>query len=1133
MRKKQNKITACMIAASMCLAMPAELGWCLTVNAENEETEWNGHRYRIIEEEMNPSEAEAYCEALGGHLVTITSQEEQDRVAELVSRVDYENFWIGASDEGSEGEWYWMNGEPWGYTAWYPGGSAGSEEPNNGLGDGENYAMMNWERAYQWIDSYGGYDNYAQTAYFVCEWDEDASASLQVTIGGGTEYLVGTYADVPLTITGNIPDDAWITFVPSDVPHNEKDGDDANEPGKYQRLKDVENGIAHFEAPSKNGAYDIRVYDGDDPDTAREIAYKTVEIVYADMTASVRVDSNVIKPGEEIRVYVEYSGLVRNDAWVGFIPSDVAHTEKDSDDHNGDWGWVYEADETGYVLITAPTRTGTWDIRLFDGDGAYAKEVTYITVTVSEDAEPVEAGSKTTWNGHTYQYFNTGMSWDEAEAYCESLGGHLANIADAEENQVIFELVNGAGKPNYWVGGKLFNETWVWVPSNDDISYNGWRSGEPNNANGIEDRVMMYSEDGTWNDLQNDSEYDSRYGLTNMGFVCEWDDDIPQGLTRSAFSRIEAEDYQDASPRVHSAANYGTGTCIGWITDGYYIAYEAIDFGTGAKSAIISASNYYDCVIEIRLDSEDGTLIGTCSIPGIANWNSFSEYTCNVSSVSGIHDVYLVCRADTTVDVTNLDYFTFSKKSAAETPTEPPTTEPPATEPADAKEMPGDVNLDGTVDIMDVISINRYLLGSNKLGPVAKKNADVDGSNTIDTTDSLLILKYVVEIIDSFGTEPTQPTEATEPTSPPVSSELGTIVSTYNTAAVESSPTEEATFTVDQVFTVYSIMTYHWNNGEGTESPGKIALLEDGVSMGNWQTVGEASAYNAPNNNWLAYPIGLVLRPGHVYTVVDSDPDTWSYNASSQNAGFFEIKGYAGASETEPTEPAGGTVDFTGVKIQKYQERVPANSNAFVELDLSGNTDLSGSDAWLGLIPVGTGTSELEADAVDIAYTYLNDATYQEDDHISVGVFVPQGTPAGEYELRVYANDSGGALVDRVTITVIEENTLTFRREEIGWYMNDDGVPCLSISFDYTGEILKGSRVRIMFVPAGTPHDDWASVDGMGGQWASAFQSAGGDYTSVGLPDKTEGEWELRAYSDVFNGARELDSMPIPAYDLD
>ena len=212
---------------------------------------------------------------------------------------------------------------------------------------------------------------------------------------------------------------------------------------------------------------------------------------------------------------------------------------------------------------------------------------------------------------------------------------------------------------------------------------------------------------------------------------------------------------------------------------------------------------------------------------------------------------------------------------------------------------------------------------------------------------------------------------------------------------------------------------------------------------------------------------------------------------------------------------------------------MPANSNAYVELNLSGKPDLSGSSAWLGLVPAGTGLTELEADAVDISYTYLRDATYIEDDHISVGVFVPQGLTPGEYDLRVYTDDNSGALVDRVTITVVEENTLTFRRDEIGWYKNDEGVPCLTVSFDYTGEIVKGDRVRIMFVPAGTPHNDWASVDGMGGQWASTFKSAGGDYTSVGLPDKTEGEWELRAYSDVFNGARELDFMPIPAYDLD
>ena len=149
----------------------------------------NGHRYEVIKEKMKPLEAKEYCESKGGYLATITSQEEQDFVAALEAKVDAPDFWIGGSDAGSEGEWYWFTGEPWEYTAWYPGGSAGSEEPNNGLGAGEDYILMMQDRNYQWTDAFGGYDS-EHTAYFVCEWSEvNASENVPVT----AEIIVGNW----------------------------------------------------------------------------------------------------------------------------------------------------------------------------------------------------------------------------------------------------------------------------------------------------------------------------------------------------------------------------------------------------------------------------------------------------------------------------------------------------------------------------------------------------------------------------------------------------------------------------------------------------------------------------------------------------------------------------------------------------------------------------------------------------------------------------------------------------------------------------------------------------------------------------------------------------------------------------
>lgn len=51
---------------------------------------------------------------------------------------------------------------------------------------------------------------------------------------------------------------------------------------------------------------------------------------------------------------------------------------------------------------------------------------------------------------------------------------------------------------------------------------------------------------------------------------------------------------------------------------------------------------------------------------------------------------------------------------------------------------------------MDVIRLNKFLLGADSLSEEQRAAADVDGNDELDATDSLLILKYTVELIDHF-----------------------------------------------------------------------------------------------------------------------------------------------------------------------------------------------------------------------------------------------------------------------------------------------------------------------------------------------------------------------------------------------
>ena len=58
----------------------------------------------------------------------------------------------------------------------------------------------------------------------------------------------------------------------------------------------------------------------------------------------------------------------------------------------------------------------------------------------------------------------------------------------------------------------------------------------------------------------------------------------------------------------------------------------------------------------------------------------------------------------------------------------------------------GDVDENGEIDILDVITLNKSILGKEVLSAQAEKNADADGNQKIDSNDALSILKYIVGV---------------------------------------------------------------------------------------------------------------------------------------------------------------------------------------------------------------------------------------------------------------------------------------------------------------------------------------------------------------------------------------------------
>ena len=81
---------------------------------------------------MNWDDAKKYCEKMDRNLVSIASSSEKDLMNKFCGN---HGCWTGGYRKSTKGKWYWEDGTPFGYTAWYPG------QPNND--DGKKKGLQN------------------------------------------------------------------------------------------------------------------------------------------------------------------------------------------------------------------------------------------------------------------------------------------------------------------------------------------------------------------------------------------------------------------------------------------------------------------------------------------------------------------------------------------------------------------------------------------------------------------------------------------------------------------------------------------------------------------------------------------------------------------------------------------------------------------------------------------------------------------------------------------------------------------------------------------------------------------------------------------------------------------------------
>lgn len=129
---------------------------------------------------------------------------------------------------------------------------------------------------------------------------------------------------------------------------------------------------------------------------------------------------------------------------------------------------------------------------------------------------------------HRYELYVEDVSWTEARARCEALGGHLVVINDADELQEMIDLAAERGVNRIWIGCYRTNNSLVWV-NGDSVTFYQWGKGEPSaydyNDDIAEDYVMLWYLNGwVYNDQRNDlmRDYAAMYSGT-IAYICEYE----------------------------------------------------------------------------------------------------------------------------------------------------------------------------------------------------------------------------------------------------------------------------------------------------------------------------------------------------------------------------------------------------------------------------------------------------------------------------------------------------------------------------------------------------------------------------------------------------------------------------------
>ncbi|NEO84066.1 MAG: S8 family serine peptidase [Spirulina sp. SIO3F2] len=452
--------------------------------------------------------AQSQAEALGGNLVTIDNQAENDWLVQTFADSFY---WIGLTDSqfygASEGNYQWVTGEEANFLNWYPG------EPNNLLytSEGEDFGEINTSHG-QWNDSQD--DSLLSHKYGIIEIDptqlDKPIVNVMVTDAEAGED--GNAGQIVLTRVGDISQALRVEYA---VGGSASNGADYSElsgfvtfaPGQLVATVGI-TPLADFEDEAvenvaltlkDTGAYALGLH------REGQVSIEPVHPV-------TQIAREVI--GRDLSLFEDWKARFDAGESIESLRRSIIDAAKDEQSNSQFEAKVNGAYQQARGRDATAEELADWKRQVIE-DG---KTLSDVSQSLLEVVVPIDTLNPVYQNPVTgsFYFLTTTDTWLGAQEQAEAAGGNLVTINDATENQWLVDTFS-IQTNRYWIGfndSPIYGNTegdFSWV-SGESGSFTNWHpDGEPNNVTGTwpegEDFTHTahdagnYPDAAYWNDL--------------------------------------------------------------------------------------------------------------------------------------------------------------------------------------------------------------------------------------------------------------------------------------------------------------------------------------------------------------------------------------------------------------------------------------------------------------------------------------------------------------------------------------------------------------------------------------------------------------------------------------------------------